>query len=373
LEGARLIPGPTTLYQPPSHPLYAHVSGHRGVHLRHAQPPGAHPAKRHPNPHRGSHRERHLGGASGNTRLAGYVSTRAQDRHRRKPRRAPRFGLDGSWRAVARRHRPAPGNISKLGRRSACNVTTKAFSRSRRPCHLTKTMASENARAHAGEAGLLVTEYCYTRLPRGHIRLLRLMPHPDQDAPIRCELFNYPFDHPGSRKGTSLYEALSYVWGSGNKPLTIFVDDGCLRVTRNLHEVLLRLRDHSLPRIIWIDDICINQKDTEEREYQVGFIAQIYARASRIIVWLEEIVADHDQRRKEVITNSDRGLEIIGKATTHGLATKIPRPDQDAVLTLLQRSWFQRLWVRHERPKQSVSTTNSRSRYCRKLLPLATL
>jgi hypothetical protein len=36
----------------------------------------------------------------------------------------------------------------------------------------------------------------------------------------------------------------------------------------------------------WIDAICINQKDSDERGQQVQFMAKIYNQAHRVIVWL---------------------------------------------------------------------------------------
>ncbi|KAK5629540.1 hypothetical protein RRF57_005255 [Xylaria bambusicola] len=186
-----------------------------------------------------------------------------------------------------------------------------------------------------------VPTYCYPPLRDGYIRLLLLLPpHPDQCDSIRCQLIEYPLQD--SWKGTHPYEALSYSWGSEKKPRSIFIDGeykSYLCVTENLHAALLRLRDCSLPRILWIDAICINQDNNEERTRQVQFMAKIYARASRVIVWLEEETPD----RKD-ITNGDRALEIISDAAVHDRPTESPR-DQDAVLTLLERSWFQRIWL----------------------------
>lgn len=48
----------------------------------------------------------------------------------------------------------------------------------------------------------------------------------------------------------------------------------------------MRRRDTS--RWLWIDAICINQKDDEEKSSQVGIMRQIYERAFQTIVWLGE-------------------------------------------------------------------------------------
>ncbi|RSM13851.1 hypothetical protein CDV31_005721 [Fusarium ambrosium] len=87
--------------------------------------------------------------------------------------------------------------------------------------------------------------YHYSPLPKDCIRLLWLMPHENKDALIQCQLFDYILL--GSRGGTHLYEALSYVWGSPEKTQSIFTPTGCVPVTENLHAALSRVRDGSLP------------------------------------------------------------------------------------------------------------------------------
>lgn len=130
--------------------------------------------------------------------------------------------------------------------------------------------------------------YRYSPLSANSIRLLRLQPHSDEHALVQGQLFEYLFVDSG--KGTHLYEALSYIWGSEEKPRRVSTNEGDIYVTENLHAALLHLRDHSLDRIIWADAICINQDDIEERNRQVQIMAKIYARASRVIVWLEDAI-----------------------------------------------------------------------------------
>ncbi|ETS74030.1 hypothetical protein PFICI_13896 [Pestalotiopsis fici W106-1] len=205
-------------------------------------------------------------------------------------------------------------------------------------------MASEKVPTSTGQ----VPRHPYSPLQKGHIRLLRLMPHSDQDAAIRCELFDHRFDDINPRKGTHLYEALSYVWGSGDKPMMIFTESNCLPVGRNLYEALKRLRDCTLPRIIWIDAICINQNDNKEREQQVGCMAEIYARASRVIIWLEETEVERFQGSRQVMTNGDHAFKIIDSAARDDQLTELSHVDREAVLALLRRSWFERIWVLQE-------------------------
>jgi hypothetical protein len=177
-------------------------------------------------------------------------------------------------------------------------------------------------------------KYRYSPLSLGsHIRLLRLLPHEDQNAPIQCQLFNYSLQELGKR--THPYDALSYVWGGSDKHQSISIGEHGLHVTEKLHEALSRLRHRSIERIIWVDAVCIDQEKEQEKEQQIQFMAKIYAQANRVVVWLGE-AAD----------NSDRALEEIrvagGKEFTNSSNNEMI---QQAIIALLNRPWFRRIWV----------------------------
>ncbi|KAE8418013.1 heterokaryon incompatibility protein-domain-containing protein [Aspergillus pseudocaelatus] len=193
---------------------------------------------------------------------------------------------------------------------------------------------------------LVYPPYHYSPLPEGYIRLLRLMPHQDKHAPIQCQIPDYPLHE--SVVGTHRYEALSYVWGSLEKPHSIILDNGCLSVTTNLYAALLHLRDRFIERVIWIDAICINQNDLRERSSQVQVMAEIFAKASCVVVWLEEEEEEeatgiHDDKSSD---EGGRALEVIRKAAEAYYSTSMD--ENKAVLSLLGRSWFQRVWVLQE-------------------------
>jgi hypothetical protein len=159
------------------------------------------------------------------------------------------------------------------------------------------------------------------------------MPHQDETTPIKCELFEYALQ---TSRSTHLYEALSYVWGDPDKTLPILVHGHRMNVTINLYAALLQLRNHSIERILWVDAICINQEDQAEKEHQIQYMANIYGQANRVVVWLGEAADNSDlafeemrrvKGKKDVTTFEVQRIEI-------------------AVLALLQRPWFQRIWVR---------------------------
>lgn len=179
-----------------------------------------------------------------------------------------------------------------------------------------------------------MSSYQYSSLPPegDTIRLLRLLPNEDEAAPLQCELCNYSLQKLGPR--THLYEALSYVWGSPHVTRPIYLGKNLFSVTVNLHAALLRLRDHSFERIIWVDAICINQKNPEEQGQQVQLMAKIYSNAHRVIVWLGEKTEDTNGALQDIC------LAANGKSTEHS--------KKNTILNLLERPWFQRIWVLQE-------------------------
>jgi hypothetical protein len=150
---------------------------------------------------------------------------------------------------------------------------------------------------------------------------------------MQCELVEYTLQDPG--KGTHLYEALSYTWGCSDKPCSISINKQNLAVTENLHAALLRLRNRSFERILWIDAICINQENLKEQGQQVQLMAKIYSQATRVLVWLGE-TAD----------NSDTALERIRISAENKFDNSLNnKVVQQTILKLLWRPWFQRIWV----------------------------
>jgi len=182
-----------------------------------------------------------------------------------------------------------------------------------------------------------MSPYRYSPLLPGpdSIRLLRLIPHEDETAPIQCQLFNYSLQESG--KGAR-YETLSYVWGDPGECPHIFIDEYRFDVRVNLHAALSRLRDCCAERIIWVDAICINQNNPEERGRQVQSMTKIYGKANRVIVWLGEAADNSDIALEEIrVAAGKRSANSSNNAT-------IERP----ILELLQRPWFRRIWVREQ-------------------------
>jgi hypothetical protein len=74
------------------------------------------------------------------------------------------------------------------------------------------------------------------------------------------------------------YAALSYTWGSTTETVPLICDGHEMQITQNLAEALhmtLRANPHEF---LWVDQICINQGDNEEKAGQVRKMTLIYNR-----------------------------------------------------------------------------------------------
>lgn len=135
----------------------------------------------------------------------------------------------------------------------------------------------------------------YTELAEGqNIRLLTLLPG-DAADPLSCTLEHHCLDHLGVP-----YEALSYCWGDPDPICSIIVDDTILKIAVNLRSALHHLRYKDRPRTLWIDAICINQADNQEKSCQVRRMHHVYAGAERVTVWLGPEADDSELAFREI-------------------------------------------------------------------------
>ncbi|KAH8684274.1 heterokaryon incompatibility protein-domain-containing protein [Tricladium varicosporioides] len=114
--------------------------------------------------------------------------------------------------------------------------------------------------------------------PNGGIRILILESNSD-DAEICCGLILGNLDEDPE------YKALSYEWGSPMDPKMIKLNGKSVSVTNNLWWALWHLRKNGRITRLWIDALCINQKDDYERGHQVSMMGSIYQNAE-VICWL---------------------------------------------------------------------------------------
>lgn len=124
--------------------------------------------------------------------------------------------------------------------------------------------------------------------------------HGDQnnpESPLVCDLRTADILHPkfqlGLRASNSddehniSYDALSYCWGGNRTSRSISCNGVDFPITTNLFEALKILRfTKENQRHLWVDAICIDQDNDNEKAVQVWNMFMIYQGASRVIAWL---------------------------------------------------------------------------------------
>jgi Heterokaryon incompatibility protein (HET) len=115
------------------------------------------------------------------------------------------------------------------------------------------------------------------------IRVFDLQPtlFGNQDEPIRGQLRVVCLDD------SSSYVALSYAWGNSvaSRQIACGANEG-LSVTTNCYDALQQLRHSFRTRTLWVDSICVNQSNEEEKSHEVSLMQDIYDRAEKVYIWL---------------------------------------------------------------------------------------
>ncbi|QMW44309.1 hypothetical protein G4B11_007729 [Aspergillus flavus] len=122
------------------------------------------------------------------------------------------------------------------------------------------------------------------KLLSNEIRLLILLPGIWSDL-IRCKW------RVVSLNGKPEYKALSYVWGRSKHSQPIYLNGSPVYITRHLRRALRQLRSDSEAVCLWIDAVCINQSDDEEKTEQVKMMGKIYAQSQEVVVYLGDAFA----------------------------------------------------------------------------------
>ncbi|KAI1618436.1 heterokaryon incompatibility protein-domain-containing protein [Exophiala viscosa] len=195
--------------------------------------------------------------------------------------------------------------------------------------------------------------YQYATLPdTGWMRVLILHPGSGSlSCSLRCQKIE---------EAALDFEALSYVWGSDvpQDASDIECDSHVLKIRPNLASALLHIRNAEQPRYLFVDAICINQEDEEERSLQVQQMGDIYASASNVLIW---IGSDSDGEANECLRLIETTSAALANMIEHYEAVEHIPPIEhgsglicfdsdkwDMVRRLMDSEWFTRVWVLQE-------------------------
>lgn len=192
------------------------------------------------------------------------------------------------------------------------------------------------------------------------IRLLRIFPSSQLEAPIHCSLFKADLnDNP-----PPIYRALSYVWGDPKLTAEINIEgtEGPTTTGLNLSLAIRYLRHDGDDVVLWADALCINQNDVQERSDQVRKMGSVYEGAKEVIAWLGEEDDDTKIAMELVeswatfmdMSNKFEGLEgqPFGATTVERVQKLVPMAfdsrANSALLVLAKKPYWTRAWVYQE-------------------------
>jgi hypothetical protein len=105
-----------------------------------------------------------------------------------------------------------------------------------------------------------------------------------KSSPLRCEVYQASL-YDLTTDGPPLFAAASYVCGNQMQARRIYCGRKSIGIPQNVYDVLRHLRFEDRPRLIWIDYLCIRQRNARETSHQVRVLHRIYAQA-HVVSWL---------------------------------------------------------------------------------------
>jgi Heterokaryon incompatibility protein (HET) len=185
------------------------------------------------------------------------------------------------------------------------------------------------------------------RLEGGTARILVLHPGSASDD-IKCDLRQKEPLAQASLDEVLSYEAVSYVWGTEENPEFIVLCESRFAVTCNLAETLKHLRLPSSDRMLWVDAICINQCDVNEKEAQVKSMHWVYKLAEKVIAWLGPLDDDGSFAYWSMDLIKKLNGTPVSAVMTSYVSNEDTRNEHDPFRKLMDRPYWSRAWIVQE-------------------------
>src|SRR5947209_5178170 len=156
-----------------------------------------------------------------------------------------------------------------------------------------------------------MTNRIYEHLPLASdrcTRLLRLHAAESCKSPLKGDFIETEVD----TNNPSDFSALSYCWEDQQPSEALHCGYGILLITPTVHAALQELRRPDRALLLWVDSICIDQRNLEEKSAQVALIGDIFRTAKQVLVWLgrwDDAFLRAIQTAKEVTLPIRKALE----------------------------------------------------------------
>jgi hypothetical protein len=200
--------------------------------------------------------------------------------------------------------------------------------------------------------------YEYKAVDDGEIRLLKIAWSTQNDR------FDVEFVHVSLAACKIGYLAISYAWIDGDigaKPSKVFFDeDTFLNISGPVNTIIRTLLRPGECIHLWIDSICIDQNNNDEKGLQVMLMRKIYLQAQQVVISLGQADSFTDQAMDFIVPLQDALISIsrpsFGTALASGMEVfrylragidMSPAP-WSALNALFNRNWWNRTWVIQE-------------------------
>ncbi|KAI0895284.1 heterokaryon incompatibility protein-domain-containing protein [Annulohypoxylon nitens] len=158
--------------------------------------------------------------------------------------------------------------------------------------------------------------------------------NPAASVSVLCRLDTFSLDQ------TPPYHAISYTWGDPSQTTWIRVNGALMEVRQNCEYVLKQAWWHGGCRYHWVDAICINQDDMNEKTDQVQIMGQVYQGAVNVLA----CVGQHDDGSEFLFRKLRKRYQewqaVIQVSNTREL--------YHIRSNFLRRPYFSRVWVAQE-------------------------
>ena len=188
--------------------------------------------------------------------------------------------------------------------------------------------------------------------PQGQIRLISVLPTLSaHNIYTKLEIVDLKENHD--------YDALSWLWGAGHRDTRdVAVNGHQAKVPTNLIQFLhtMAVYPEALSRRVWVDYLCIDQTNNEERGWQVNQMSSIYQQAHEVTIWMGP-AAQHDQTAIHLLRQLHlEGFQSMASMTMpcsenfRTLVQEIERmPDGwSSIQKILEHPWWLRMWTIQE-------------------------
>ncbi|KAL2064195.1 hypothetical protein VTL71DRAFT_4689 [Oculimacula yallundae] len=196
-----------------------------------------------------------------------------------------------------------------------------------------------------GDGGCFASEYAYQPLFSRQFRLLFIGEgiSSEELRIIHASLDTAP-----------PYTSVSYSWEDQQRDQDLRIEGCDLKVTTNLRNGLPHLMKNAKTRYLWIDTICIDQKNDKEKADQIPQMREIYKRCQECLVWLGEGTAE-TEIAFDAIPRMSQQVKIHGaRAVWEREGIDVGYPDVlnsllwKGLVDLFARPWFRRTWTFQE-------------------------